>query len=197
MASDGYISDEVPTTEATTTTPEATVAATEATTTTPALVVPEGYLCPITGDVMGTPVIFTSGNIYEDAAIRRWLEVNDADPVSHTRLQNKSMILVNDKRSDIMEWQQRNGLPSSASIQITQFPEASTATATPSRRSTGGRSSGADLEDFGIVFSLKLPIRELMKRPYFHQKGCKKDALPMIAQHWRASFPGASASSRA
>ena len=54
---------------------------------------PHAFICPITQEVMKSPVILIeTGQSYEKAAIEKWLVDHDTDPLSNKRLTNKIII---------------------------------------------------------------------------------------------------------
>lgn len=46
--------------------------------------IPSAFLCPITTEMMHTPVIDLDGNTYEYAAIKEWLVYNNTSPITRT-----------------------------------------------------------------------------------------------------------------
>jgi len=65
---------------------------------------PEYMLGPITRAVMRDPVCTVAGNTYERAAITKWLEEHETDPLTNAQLSNKLLIPNNVLRSQICEW---------------------------------------------------------------------------------------------
>lgn len=52
---------------------------------------PPQFLCPITQDLMDDPVNAADGNVYERAAIERWLLSHDTSPLTNARLPHKEL----------------------------------------------------------------------------------------------------------
>ena len=56
-------------------------------------VIPHAFICPITQEIMKSPVILIeTGQSYEKLAIEKWLVDHDTDPLSNKRLTNKIII---------------------------------------------------------------------------------------------------------
>ncbi|KAF6251956.1 Copine-domain-containing protein [Scenedesmus sp. NREL 46B-D3] len=63
------------------------------------------FLCPITQDVMGEPVLAADGYTYEKHAIQDWLSRNDRSPMTNEALGSKQLLPNHALRSAIMEAQ--------------------------------------------------------------------------------------------
>jgi septal ring factor EnvC (AmiA/AmiB activator) len=73
--------------------------------------VPNGFTCPITGDVMVNPVIVAeSGHTYEMSAIQRWFASHDTDPMTGGKLTSKMLINNFNLKKIIEEWKRTNEL---------------------------------------------------------------------------------------
>jgi hypothetical protein len=48
--------------------------------------VPEGFICPLTQEIMSDPVIDPEGNSYERSAIEEWLNKNKTSPITRSPL---------------------------------------------------------------------------------------------------------------
>ena len=57
-----------------------------------ALDIPEGFICPITHDIMKDPVMLLDGHSYERAAIMDWLEKKDRSPMTNQVLQSRIVL---------------------------------------------------------------------------------------------------------
>ena len=57
-----------------------------------AAVVPTGYICPITNDLMFEPVIDPEGNSYERSAILEWLHSNKVSPITRSPLDASKLV---------------------------------------------------------------------------------------------------------
>ena len=70
---------------------------------------PQGFVCPITLDLMEDPVVLEDGFTYERKAIEEWLEINTHSPMTGARV-TKTMLPNTVLRVMINEWKGRNGL---------------------------------------------------------------------------------------
>ncbi|KAL0483466.1 hypothetical protein AKO1_014730 [Acrasis kona] len=71
--------------------------------------VPDGFVCPITGDLMKEPaLVLESGHTYEKVAIERWLRDNNTDPLTGRTLINKNIIINHNLKKSIGEWVTKN-----------------------------------------------------------------------------------------
>jgi hypothetical protein len=64
--------------------------------------IPEGFLCPITNDVMQNPVIDHEGNTYEETAIKEWLFRRNESPVTRSPL-SLQQLTPNRALKDVIE----------------------------------------------------------------------------------------------
>ena len=64
----------------------------------------DSFVCPITCQVMEYPFSTATGHCYEHCAIEAWLKVNNTDPKTNQRLQNKSLIPNHGLRAAIESW---------------------------------------------------------------------------------------------
>jgi hypothetical protein len=65
--------------------------------------VPNGFICPLTMDIMYDPVLDHEGNTYERRAIMEWLRHKGNSPVSRQPLNDKMLIPNNALRETIHE----------------------------------------------------------------------------------------------
>jgi hypothetical protein len=56
------------------------------------MAIPDGFLCPITQDIMKDPVILLDGHTYERAAIVDWLKRKNRSPLTNEELSGDTMI---------------------------------------------------------------------------------------------------------
>ena len=54
--------------------------------------VPDGFVCPITAEIMTDPVSTSDGFTYERAAISEWLLTKDTSPFTGAKLESKKVI---------------------------------------------------------------------------------------------------------
>ena len=54
--------------------------------------VPDGFVCPITAEIMTDPVSTLDGFTYERAAITEWLRTNDTSQFTGAKLESKMLI---------------------------------------------------------------------------------------------------------
>jgi U-box domain len=74
-------------------------------------VIPEGFLCPITHEIMREPLMCRSGLSFERAAIISWLyDHNNACPITRERLSPRDLVSNNALRVKILAWREENGL---------------------------------------------------------------------------------------
>jgi serine/threonine protein kinase len=57
--------------------------------------IPEGFICPITQDIMKEPVMLLDGHSYERAAIEAWLSKSDRSPLTNEILKDRTVLLEN------------------------------------------------------------------------------------------------------
>eukprot|EP00029_Vermamoeba_vermiformis_P005289 TRINITY_DN1793_c0_g1_i4.p1 TRINITY_DN1793_c0_g1~~TRINITY_DN1793_c0_g1_i4.p1 ORF type:complete len:603 (-),score=117.67 TRINITY_DN1793_c0_g1_i4:86-1840(-) len=71
---------------------------------------PEAFCCPITGEVMESPVVASDGHTYERSAIENWLfKMNkDTSPMTNEKLKSKELIASHTLKSMIREWVENN-----------------------------------------------------------------------------------------
>ena len=74
--------------------------------------VPRDYVCPITQEIMETPVSDSLGYSYEKAAMECWLIDHNTSPVTGERLPNKRLTLNHSLRSLIEQWKSSRPSPS-------------------------------------------------------------------------------------
>jgi hypothetical protein len=65
---------------------------------------PDSFLCPVTRLLMEHPVTTANGNMFEYAAIARWLSSHDTDPATNEVLKSKTLIYALSARSLIRDW---------------------------------------------------------------------------------------------
>jgi hypothetical protein len=53
--------------------------------------IPEDFICPITHELMESPVMAADGFSYERAAITRWLQMNILSPMTGLRMPNREL----------------------------------------------------------------------------------------------------------
>ena len=63
--------------------------------------VPDGYVCPITAEIMTDPVSTSDGFTYEREAITEWLRTKVTSPKTGATLENKTLIPNHSLRSVI------------------------------------------------------------------------------------------------
>lgn len=70
---------------------------------------PSEYICPITQDIMVTPVVLSDGFSYEMHAITKWIGIKDTSPVTGAKVE--SVIIPNTVlRILINEWKEKNAV---------------------------------------------------------------------------------------
>ncbi len=79
--------------------------------------VPNDFLCPITGEIMQSPVICTDGHSYEKSAISEWFKRSDRSPKTGLPLVNKTLIPNIALRNAIQDWDDSKPVNSKA-IQV-------------------------------------------------------------------------------
>lgn len=72
------------------------------------IIVPTKYLCPITKQIMLRPVTAADGYTYEYDTIATWLEGQEKSPITHKRLNNKSLVPNKTLESEISEFSRTN-----------------------------------------------------------------------------------------
>lgn len=65
--------------------------------------VPEPFLCPITHEVMGVPVLAPDGRTYERAAIEQWCERHPESPLTREPFETPVRLVVNYGLRDAIE----------------------------------------------------------------------------------------------
>eukprot|EP00271_Cylindrocystis_brebissonii_P011292 TRINITY_DN2843_c0_g1_i1.p1 TRINITY_DN2843_c0_g1~~TRINITY_DN2843_c0_g1_i1.p1 ORF type:complete len:971 (-),score=188.09 TRINITY_DN2843_c0_g1_i1:936-3848(-) len=68
---------------------------------------PSSLFCPITQEMMVTPVLAADGHTYERLAIIQWLETNDRSPMTNVPLPSKALVPNHAVKSMITEWTER------------------------------------------------------------------------------------------
>ncbi len=66
---------------------------------------PTAFVCPITCEVMESPVITSDGNSYDRSAIQEWLQSSNTSPLTGVPLTNTQLIPNIALRHAIEEWQ--------------------------------------------------------------------------------------------
>merc|ERR1719223_2380068 len=74
-----------------------------------AAVVPDQYICSITGEIMTDPVNTSDGHTYERSAIEQWLEAHNTSPTTGLELDDKRLIPCHRLRSLIQESHETQG----------------------------------------------------------------------------------------
>jgi hypothetical protein len=69
--------------------------------------VPANFLCPLSGDIMESPVLACDEHVYERSHIEVWLQHHDTSPVTKKRLHDKALLPVLTLRSAIQAFKQR------------------------------------------------------------------------------------------
>jgi hypothetical protein len=116
--------------------------------------IPEHFLCPITRDLMISPVTATDGHTYEKSAIIRWITTHSTSPVAGTQLPSCIIIPNFTMRSQIAEHMQRRGIdyPSSDFTSIPPWARLTSSISLPTngdlgaaerRARRGGSASGS------------------------------------------------------
>ena len=71
---------------------------------------PHGFLCPISQEPMSSPVILVeTGQSYEEANIRKWLELRSVCPVTGRKLTSKQLVPNHNLRKAIQDWAREHG----------------------------------------------------------------------------------------
>ena len=76
---------------------------------------PTAFICPITQDIFRFPVIASDGHSYERQAIETWLVSTKAaptSPVTNLPLPTTALFPNHGLRSQVLEWREKEGLPS-------------------------------------------------------------------------------------
>ena len=103
---------------------------------------PRHFLCPITQDLLVSPVTAADGHTYEMTAILRWMTSHSTSPVAGSRLPSFVIIPNYSMRSQIAEYMQSRGLDYSCS-DFSDVPPWAGLTSSRSH-ATGGIGSSAD-----------------------------------------------------
>jgi len=69
---------------------------------------PDGYVCPISHDIMHDPVICADGHSYERVNIERWLTKHNTSPRTGLQLPDNGLIPNHALRNAIEEWSANN-----------------------------------------------------------------------------------------
>ncbi|KAH3763983.1 hypothetical protein Pelo_4155 [Pelomyxa schiedti] len=72
---------------------------------------PLEFLCPITCDLMNTPVVAADGYCYEKTAIEEWLRKHNTSPMTNAALSSKALVACHTLRSVILDWKKANNIP--------------------------------------------------------------------------------------
>jgi hypothetical protein len=99
------------------------------------MMVPRGFMCPITLELMHRPVVAADGHSYEETAIVRWLQNNNTSPVTNLRLKNKDIAPNHSLAAAIQDFKQQQQT-TVASAAPAAAAAAAVTTTTPARRST-------------------------------------------------------------
>jgi hypothetical protein len=57
-------------------------------------IIPEEYICPITKDVMGDPVVASDGHTYERISIMQYLENEGKSPITRQEMNESQLLLL-------------------------------------------------------------------------------------------------------
>eukprot|EP00992_Anisonema_acinus_P006096 TRINITY_DN1979_c0_g1_i1.p1 TRINITY_DN1979_c0_g1~~TRINITY_DN1979_c0_g1_i1.p1 ORF type:complete len:361 (+),score=39.19 TRINITY_DN1979_c0_g1_i1:59-1141(+) len=71
---------------------------------------PPDMLCPITQELMESPVVLVDGHSYEQEAIESWLKCHDISPMTSLPLSSKIVIPNHCLKKLIVDWQDRNAV---------------------------------------------------------------------------------------
>jgi hypothetical protein len=72
------------------------------------LQVPNGFECPITGEIMQNPVMAADGHTYEHAAIVQWINLGKStSPLTNNRFPNFILIPNHNLKKAIGSWQEQ------------------------------------------------------------------------------------------
>lgn len=77
---------------------------------------PQEFMCPITQDLMVSPVICRDGITYEESAIRQWLQFHNTSPVTREHLSALDLIPNRALKSTIEEYLKQNQIRISNNI---------------------------------------------------------------------------------
>ena len=69
---------------------------------------PQEFMCPITQDLMVSPVICRDGITYEESAIRQWLQYHNTSPVTREHLSALDLIPNRALKSTIEDYLKQN-----------------------------------------------------------------------------------------
>jgi hypothetical protein len=75
---------------------------------------PEGFLCPITLELMQMPMMAADGHSYEKNAIEEWLETHNTSPKTNEALPHTSLIPNHTLRAIIQDFEDGLVSPGSA-----------------------------------------------------------------------------------
>ena len=64
-------------------------------------------MCPLSLEIMERPVRCADGKVYEEAEIRRWLEISNTSPCTNEPLSDLHLEPARDLYSRILEWKKR------------------------------------------------------------------------------------------
>lgn len=93
-------------------------------------VVPKGFYCPLTMDIMFEPVLDTEGNSYERSALLDWLKLHRTSPISRQPLSERMVVPNNALRDCIHEFMGSQWVAEKESQQPTERPRMHTTTST-------------------------------------------------------------------
>jgi ankyrin repeat protein len=71
---------------------------------------PDEFVCPITQELMGDPVLASDGHAYERSAIERWFETRLTSPKTGNTLETAGLIPNHPLRCLIVDWREANGI---------------------------------------------------------------------------------------
>jgi len=67
----------------------------------------DGFICPITQELMEDPVVAADGHSYERKAIEGWFSSHNTSPLTNLPLKNKDLIPNHNLRSSIAQYKQK------------------------------------------------------------------------------------------
>eukprot|EP01062_Namystynia_karyoxenos_P000382 TRINITY_DN10124_c0_g1_i1.p1 TRINITY_DN10124_c0_g1~~TRINITY_DN10124_c0_g1_i1.p1 ORF type:complete len:268 (+),score=62.05 TRINITY_DN10124_c0_g1_i1:76-804(+) len=105
---------------------------------------PGRFVCPITTEVMVSPVMTRSGINYERAAIEQWLRVNPHCPSTREALSASDLYPNRALQEEIAEWRRGRGLPEPAAPAPGAVEEAARAAAAAAAASGAEHFAAAD-----------------------------------------------------
>jgi len=79
---------------------------------------PEGFLCPITGELFTDPVVASDGHTYERSAITEWLESHQTSPLTRSWLSTTDLQPNFALKSLLEDWHTRQATNYNSSAEI-------------------------------------------------------------------------------